>query len=201
MAATDILTARWLLRLAGTIVLAGIVWFFGPLLAPLEGWAPRLAMVLAILLAWLAAGFVAGRRRRRRDREVAEGIVAGNAAEEEAAALRERFTAALRLVGRTRFSRGYLHQRPWYAIIGPPGAGKTTALMNAGLKFPLAGELGHDPLRGVGGTRYCDWWFTDDAVLIDTAGRYTTQDSNTGVDRAGWDAFLDMLKETRSRQP
>ena len=33
-------------------------------------------------------------------------------------------------------------------------------------------------MRGVGGTRNCDWWFTDQAVLIDTAGRYTTQDSD-----------------------
>ena len=47
----------------------------------------------------------------------------------------------------------------------------------------------------------CDWWFTEDAVLIDTAGRYTTQDSDAAVDKAGWDAFLGMLKRTRARQP
>ncbi len=85
--------------------------------------------------------------------------------------------------------------------IGPPGAGKTTALLNAGLSFPLAEQMGQGAVAGVGGTRMCDWWFTQDAVLIDTAGRYTTQDSNAGVDRAGWDAFLDLLKQTRSRQP
>ena len=38
-------------------------------------------------------------------------------------------------------------------------------------------------------------------VLIDTAGRYTTQDSNAAIDRAGWQAFLDLLKQTRPRQP
>ena len=87
------------------------------------------------------------------------------------------------------------------SIIGPPGAGKTTALLNAGLHFPLAEEMGQDAVAGVGGTRLCDWWFTDDAVLIDTAGRYTTQDSDAAVDRAGWEAFLDLLKRTRPRQP
>ena len=61
--------------------------------------------------------------------------------------------------------------------------------------------MGQGAVAGVGGTRLCDWWFTEDAVLIDTAGRYTTQDSNAAVDRAGWDAFLDLLKETRPRQP
>ena len=100
-----------------------------------------------------------------------------------------------------RGSRGYLYEQPWYAIIGPPGAGKSTALLNAGLHFPLAAEMGQGAVAGVGGTRLCDWWFTDDAVLIDTAGRYTTQDSDAEVDRAGWYAFLDLLRRTRKRQP
>ncbi len=47
----------------------------------------------------------------------------------------------------------------------------------------------------------CDWWFTETAVLIDTAGRYTTQDSDAAVDKAGWLAFLGLLKRTRARQP
>ena len=54
--------------------------------------------------------------------------------------------------------------------------------------------MGQGAVAGVGGTRLCDWWFTENAVLIDTAGRYTTQDSDAAVDRAGWDAFLDLLK-------
>ena len=56
-------------------------------------------------------------------------------------------------------------------------------------------------MRGVGGTRNCDWWFTDQAVLIDTAGRYTTQDSDARVDGAGWLGFLRLLKQHRRRQP
>ena len=42
--------------------------------------------------------------------------------------------------------------------------------------------MGRRSVRGVGGTRNCDWWFTDEAVLIDTAGRYTTQDRTATVD-------------------
>mgnify|MGYP006192129919 CR=1 FL=1 len=56
---------------------------------------------------------------------------------------------------------------------------------------------GKDALRGVGGTRHCDWWFTDKAILLDTAGRYTTQDSNTRADAAGWVAFLQLLRKFR----
>ena len=91
----------------------------------------------------------------------------------------------------------YLYQLPWYIIIGPPGSGKTTALIHSGLRFPL----GAGKVRGVGGTRNCDWWFTDEAVLLDTAGRYTTQDSDQEVDRAAWRGFLDLLKKHRSRRP
>ena len=32
-----------------------------------------------------------------------------------------------------------LYRLPWYVIIGPPGAGKTTALINSGLDFPNKG--------------------------------------------------------------
>jgi type VI secretion system protein ImpL len=74
-------------------------------------------------------------------------------------------------------------------------------LVNSGLNFPLAQKFGKDALRGVGGTRNCDWWFTDKAILLDTAGRYTTQDSNARADAAGWVAFLKLLRKFRSRQP
>lgn len=104
-----------------------------------------------------------------------------------------------------------LYEQPWFVMIGPPGSGKTTALLNSGLHLPLAQDGGaqdgraqdggQPSLGGVGGTRLCDWWFADEAVLIDTAGRYTTQDSDAAIDRAGWHGFLDMLRRTRPRQP
>jgi len=84
---------------------------------------------------------------------------------------------------------------------GPMGAGKTTAIVNSGLKFPLADDMGKTAIAGVGGTRNCDWWFTDNAVLVDTAGRYTTQESDAQADNAAWTGFLDMLKKHRKRQP
>jgi type VI secretion system protein ImpL len=89
-----------------------------------------------------------------------------------------------------------LYSLPWYMIIGPPGAGKTTALKASGMQFPFSGADGGG-VRGVGGTRNCDWWFTNEAILLDTAGRYTTESD----DRDEWLAFLQMLKRYRSRRP
>ncbi|HAG97103.1 MAG TPA: hypothetical protein DCL78_23445, partial [Gammaproteobacteria bacterium] len=84
---------------------------------------------------------------------------------------------------------------------GPPGTGKTTALVNSGLDFPLESQFGRGAIQGVGGTRHCDWWFTDQAVMIDTAGRYTTQDSHASADAAAWKGFLGLLKKYRRRRP
>jgi type VI secretion system protein ImpL len=200
------LIARWVLSCVGAALLAALVWIFGPLLSPLESAAARLAVILAIMAGWAGANLFLDLRRRRREAALAAGVAAepdarAGAAAEESAALEERLTTALALLRKARGTRGYLYEQPWYAIIGPPGAGKTTALLNAGLRFPLAAEMGQGALAGVGGTRRCEWWFTEDAVLIDTAGRYTTQDSDAEIDRAGWLSFLDLLKRTRPRQP
>uniref|UniRef100_UPI0022EBA2FE type VI secretion system membrane subunit TssM n=1 Tax=Falsiroseomonas oryzae TaxID=2766473 RepID=UPI0022EBA2FE len=201
---------RWILSGIGAALIAALVWLFGPLLSFLEDWIPRAVVVALIALVWFGVNFWIGRRRRKKEDELVKGAAAGPdpaklAADEEQAKLRERLTAALATLAKARGTRGYLYEQPWYVIIGPPGAGKTTALLNAGLKFPLAAEMGQagkgGAVAGAGGTRMCDWWFTDEAVLIDTAGRYTTQDSDANVDKAGWDAFLDLLKRNRPRQP
>ena len=197
------LTSRWSLSLVGTLSLAGLAWLFAPLLPGFEDWPPRAALIMSLLLAWAGGNALLDTRRLRRDAALAKGIATAGGAEqtEEVQALGARMTTALGLLKNVTGQPWLSVELPWYAIIGPPGAGKTTALLNAGLSFPLAEQMGQGAVAGVGGTHMCDWWFTQNAVLIDTAGRYTTQDSNAGVDRAGWDAFLDLLKRTRSRQP
>ena len=86
-----------------------------------------------------------------------------------------------------------LYALPWYMFIGPPAAGKTTAIQNSGLEFPF----GKEGFRGVGGTRNCDWFFSTKAIFLDTAGRYVSESE----DRPEWIAFLDTLKKNRKRKP
>jgi type VI secretion system protein ImpL len=199
------LTSRWTLSFVGAALICALVWFLGPLVGFLDSWIVRGVVIAAIVLVWLVTNLLLDRKRKNADKALAEGVAAITPADtaraEEVAGMRDKLTTALSLLRKASGTRGYLYEQPWYVIIGPPGAGKTTALLNAGLTFPLAAEMGQGAVAGVGGTRMCDWWFTEQAVLIDTAGRYTTQDSDAAVDRAGWEGFLDLLKRTRPRQP
>lgn len=88
-----------------------------------------------------------------------------------------------------------LYALPWYMVIGPSAAGKSTLFSRSGLEFPLKDDQRFH-VQGIGGTRDCDWWFSDQAILIDTAGRYTSDDENED-----WLDFLRVLKANRSRMP
>ena len=203
------LLGRWMTSFAGMAIACMLVWYLGPLVPGFDRPLVRVLLILALVVVWAGVNGAISWHRRRRERALAAGVTDGAPgnrdtkadAAEDVAQLRARMQAALkRLRGNRR--RGYLYEQPWFILIGPPGSGKTTALMNAGLHFPAADEEGGEAaIGGVGGTRLCDWWFADEAVLIDTAGRYTTQDSDAAVDRAGWEGFLDMLRTTRPRQP
>jgi type VI secretion system protein ImpL len=194
-------TRLWL-RLAiiggAAFLLALLIWLAGPLLG-LEDAIPRLLIILLLFL--LVGGAEAYRfyiRQQGADR-IARTMGADDS---DAPVLAERMQEALTTLREVSGGSGtYLYDLPWYVLIGPPGSGKTTALVNSGLEFPLAKGTPPGAVSGVGGTRYCDWWFTDDAVLIDTAGRYTTQDSDAKADQKSWLAFLDLLKRSRPRQP
>jgi type VI secretion system protein ImpL len=189
------------------LVLAALVWLAGPLVSigdaqPFEGTVTRLLIILVIFL--IVGGSIAWRiiRRRRAAASIAAAMTKAADEESDAPILKEGMEDALATLKRTgKSSANALYDLPWYLIIGRPGAGKTTALVNSGLKFPLAAANAANAVRGVGGTRYCDWWFTDQAVLIDTAGRYTTQDSDAKIDGRSWLSFLEMLRTNRPRQP
>lgn len=116
--------------------------------------------------------------------------------------IKQRFSEAMNILRRSsKGKKAYVYELPWYIIIGPPGSGKTTALLNSGLEFPLEDKLGAEALKGIGGTKNCDWWFTSEAVMIDTAGRFTTQDSHEKADKNAWNSFMQMLKKYRKQQP
>jgi len=211
------LKQRWLISLAGILAVLYLIWYYGPLLTfsgdePLASPQSRWLVMGVIFLLWAVFyGWGFWQEKQKNSQVLADlkmmsqggGSSDDQASREELALLQERMSEALEVLQKTRLGRNekqYLYQMPWYMLIGPPGSGKTTLLTHSGLRFPLAEERGSQSIGGVGGTRNCDWWFSEDAVLLDTAGRYTTQDSNEMVDRSAWLGFLDILKKHRPRR-
>ncbi len=209
---------RWMihpvfLTILGLVSLSLVIWFganyvkFGDPAEPLS----NMGRAIVILVVWFLALLIVVIKllgQRKQNDTMVEAIQEESGPtiiDEENQVITDRFKEAMSLLRTARFEgkqgRRSIYQLPWYIIIGPPGAGKTTALVNSGLHFPLKEKLGVQQIGGIGGTRNCDWWFTDEAVIIDTAGRYTTQDSDSAQDKAAWGNFLNLLKQHRTRRP
>jgi type VI secretion system protein ImpL len=160
---------------------------------------------LLLLAAWGAWWLWRARQRRRAALALSEAIAPSSpeadkaqAERNDAAVLRKGMLEAINTIKTSKLglTRGgaALYELPWYMIIGNPAAGKSSAIKHSGLTFPIPGSKA---VQGVGGTRNCDWFFTTDGILLDTAGRYSTHEA----DRAEWFSFLDLLKKHRARAP
>ncbi len=223
----SIVTRRLLWGTAGISALAAVIWIVGPLMAigdwrPVESARQRIGLIVLLYLFWLVSRLAPRWYNAWQNRKLLRSIGNtpgddGQNPEHQDQQLVERFNEAMALLKKAwftrsangrfgprwlqRFNREYLYQLPWFVIIGAPGAGKTTALLNSGLQFPLAEHLGNVALRGAGGTRNCEWWLTNDAVLLDTAGRYALQQSHQQQDAGEWRRFINLLRKYRRHQP
>jgi type VI secretion system protein ImpL len=195
----------WIWLLA--VLLVAGAWIGGTLL----GWPLWLEILITVFAVLLVVGWLVGGRVRAllKARALERDLL--KQAEEQARNARpdrrgeimdlqaqmQRGLQAMRQGGRMGGGASALYRLPWYMIVGPPGAGKTTALRQSGLAFPFLDPRSGGGVRGVGGTRNCDWWFTNEAILLDTAGRYATE----ADDYDEWLAFLDTLRKNRPRKP
>lgn len=222
----------------GASALCLLIWHGGPLLAfgPLHPLAPVWARVLAmglVLVLLLVWGLYKLYRALQRDDQLLQRWLHREGAQpalarEEIRHLADRARQAvsqLRQMQRTmaggtgsiwsglrRVVEGkrYLYELPWYMLIGQPGAGKSSLVLNAGLRFPLPDQMGaasaRMTLERATGTQNCDWWLTNEAVFLDTAGRYTEQapqadEQAAAVHAAEWRGFLGVLRQVRPRAP
>lgn len=215
-----VLRSGWFISLIGLLLIALLIWYAGPLFA-FADWQPwasedaRLLTIVGVVLLWALYRLFGYIRAKAVSSRVIEAILgrhdagtseAPQPADQEVAVLEQNLKQAVEVLKAGKTSRlpgrQFLYQLPWYVLIGPPGSGKTTALTSSRLRFLVTKQDGQGrELRGVHGTRDCDWFFTDQAVLLDTAGRYVTQDSREEVDRGAWLGFLKLLKTYRKRRP
>ncbi|MBZ8143322.1 type VI secretion system membrane subunit TssM, partial [Rubrivivax gelatinosus] len=159
----------------------------------------------ALIAVGLAVWGIRKLRARRAARALEQAIEVPGAAEKQApradvSALRTRLVDAVKTIQKSKLGQlsgsAALYELPWYMVIGNPAAGKSTAIVKSGLKFPFA-DGGDAVIQGIGGTRNCDWFFTSEGILLDTAGRYAVHEE----DRQEWLGFLGLLKRHRPKAP
>ncbi|MDR1063546.1 MAG: type VI secretion system membrane subunit TssM [Azoarcus sp.] len=192
----------------GFLILCAVIFFVGPFFG-LTDTAQRMMWIAGLGLLWLltvlAGRWVARRAGRLLDRMLrrqVDAAVMDASAKQRAKIkkLRERLLAAIHTLEASKFGktkgRAALYELPWYMIIGHSAAGKSTALLQSGLTFPFSDQNGTS-VQGIGGTHNCEWFFSSEGVLLDTAGRYSTE-AESGEE---WLGFLGLLKRYRSRAP
>jgi type VI secretion system protein ImpL len=195
-------------RVLGVIGIAGLAafLFFGA--NALELGLVYAAVAFAIFLAvwglvWCVKRWLSYRAARALERALdddAGKVVPATGKSSDLGAIHARMREAVQTIKTSRLGqltgRSALYELPWYMVIGNPAAGKSTAVVQSGLKFPFADKSG-TIIQGIGGTRNCDWFFTTEGILLDTAGRYSVHEE----DRTEWLGFLSLLKKHRRKAP
>ncbi|MEJ2158304.1 MAG: type VI secretion protein IcmF/TssM N-terminal domain-containing protein [Desulfobacteraceae bacterium] len=144
--------------------------------------------------------------QKRREMKFVDGIIGpdempGNisALDDASRELRRRFKKAISTLKKSDLKRkgNPLYVLPWYLMVGRSGSGKSTAVKSARLPSPF-GDINR--VAGIEGTRNCDWWFFDDSVVIDIAGRYSVH-RNEKLDKKEWRTFLEHMVKYRKKEP
>lgn len=188
---------RMILAVAGFGSLASIVFMLLPALRTREGkiWVliiGGIGLVLFLIVWGIRRLFFKKKSSELSDALDSQGPTRGDIAEQEQI-YREKFRGKL---ADLRSNGLNVYKLPWFVLMGEPGCGKTASLIHSGLDFPL----GKDEVPGFGGTRNYNWWFTNDAVILDTAGRIAFQEEGT-TDKTEWEYFLKLMKTHRPRCP
>ncbi|MBC8949529.1 type VI secretion system membrane subunit TssM [Xenorhabdus sp. TS4] len=223
----SIITSRLTWSFLGVTAISFFIWFIGPIISignklPFETKTIRIITIVSFYLLWLLVKVMPRLYQSWLNQKLAKKLNITkdenkeNKQNEQYITLAERFSDAARLLKKAYFSgwynknkpgwinffsRQYIYQLPWYLVIGAPSSGKTTALTNSGLHFPLSDYLGKSALYSMQDMNSCSWWFTNKAVLLDTTGRYVTQDNFHQQEAEEWKNFIRLLKKYRIRQP
>jgi len=129
----------------------------------------------------------------------ADAAIAASSAEEkqQRELARKELLDAIAQLKKTTVSGGLsggaaLSALPWYLVMGPESGGKSAAIADSGLQLPGAST---EALSGISSSQNCDWWFTNQALILEANHRFTTDDPAVERD---WTTFLELLRKTSS---
>lgn len=194
--------------LIAVLVILAILLIFGFVLVMDWPWWVGFFLLLAISGIGIGGIFVRKILLRRREQQFVSQVIEQDEArikavqgkeKDEFTGLQNRWKEAVEALRRSHLRKygNPLYVLPWYMIIGESGSGKTTALNSAKLSSPFV-EVTRT--SGISGTKNCDWWFFEQAIILDTAGRYAIP-IDEGRDKEEWQKFLNLLVKYRKREP
>ncbi|OEE61295.1 type VI secretion protein IcmF [Enterovibrio norvegicus] len=201
-----------ILLVAIFVLLNVAIWWAGPWLTideskPLSSVSARVITSVIFSLAWLALwGFIQWRKLKGYH---AEQIREQRLQEDPIKRFEERQESELNKVmsalHKSLNKRNYLYALPWYLVLGPENAGKTSLINRSGQNFVFSSVMRASGKKSENPYSF-DWWIGDDSVLIDPDGELLTQraTSNDGegeMERRLWVHFIQWLEKTRSRRP
>ena len=210
-------TSMW--SIFGLMSIVTTIWFAGPAIAfseykPLEPVLNRVLLIVFICLIFLGIYLFKLYKTKKMNEHVIEEIKASDIDQQKSnkseSGLKAQFSNIDTILQRQqdkenqsfyqkllRSDTDYIYQKPWFVVIGAPGVGKTTSILSSGLTFPVGTT---DHVSKLAGTRDCDWFLTDEALLLDTAGRFVEQNDDA-TNSNDWDELLGLLKRCRPKQP
>ncbi len=189
-------------------VLIVLLLIFGLVLRMEWPWWVGLFLVLVLLGLGIGLLFLRKIWLRRREQLFVQQVIEQDESQlknlaakekDEMKELQERWKEAIEALRKSHLRKqgNPLYVLPWYLVMGESGSGKTTSINSAHLSSPFV-EVRRT--AGISGTRNCDWWFFEQAILLDTAGRYAIP-VDEGRDKEEWQKFLQLLVKYRKKEP
>ena len=204
----------WVWTLLITLVLVALVWLAGPFVAVadhilLESVVARLTATSILIFCWglLVAVSLSHRRKQELanpDKSQAREQEHRNRQQfrEEVRAIKDSLKAAVKTVTTSNFYGPKGRSRyvlPWYLVIGARNSGKSSMLLNSGLKFPL-NEQADRHLYQNKPTEHCEILYSNEALFVDTPGSYTESLPESPGHRL-WIRLLKGLFRVRPARP
>jgi type VI secretion system protein ImpL len=184
-------------------VLFGAFWMTHIKGWPLWSGASLILLCIGLVLGWYGLKKLLIRRREKQfvKQVVEQGAsltdVADSRSMEHLLSLERQWADALALLKASHLAKqgDPLYVLPWYMVLGTPGSGKSSAIRSARLPSPFPEAV--NPAGS--GTRFCDWWFTEHAIILDTAGKYTAA-TMAAADQDEWQRLLTLLLAARKKE-
>ncbi|MDS1916268.1 type VI secretion system membrane subunit TssM [Enterobacter asburiae] len=204
----------WPVFIMTIAALCVVVWVLGPFLLvgeknPLEPISIRLILIAVMLFLALLYGLwllllalkdnqkLLDKLNKGKARTVENDTSEAVAAIVNAVDYVNKNRSTLSFFQRVILARKPLDLLPWYIVLGTNDAGKTSAILASGQNFPVPEQLNQVGKSAVQ-TRNCQCWLANDAIYVDTAGKYV---SNPEQNLIEWRAILTALKKHRPVRP